>query len=52
MNTAYQFNPGLDLTFERIVDVPKEFNWRAWARRSINWLRLPRKYKGKCKGKM
>jgi hypothetical protein len=29
MNTAYQFNPGLDLTFERIVDVPKEFIWRA-----------------------
>ena len=24
------FNPKLDLTFERIVDVPKELVWRAW----------------------
>jgi uncharacterized protein YndB with AHSA1/START domain len=32
MNTAntYQFNPKLDLTFERVVDVPKELVWRAW----------------------
>lgn len=30
MNTVYQFNPKLDLTFERIVDVPKELVWKAW----------------------
>ena len=28
--TYSQFNPKLDLTFERIVDVPKELVWRAW----------------------
>jgi uncharacterized protein YndB with AHSA1/START domain len=25
-----QFNPELDLTFERIVDVPRELVWEAW----------------------
>ena len=30
MNTAYQFNPRLDLSFERIVDVPKELVRKAW----------------------
>lgn len=30
MTTPYQFNPQLDLTFERIVDVPAELIWRAW----------------------
>ncbi|MGB8076487.1 MAG: SRPBCC domain-containing protein, partial [Gallionella sp.] len=30
MKSAYQPDSGLDLTFERIVDVPKEFIWRAW----------------------
>lgn len=30
MNAPYQFNPGLDLTFERIVEVPKELLWRGW----------------------
>lgn len=30
MNTAYQPDTRLDLTFERIVDVPKELVWRAW----------------------
>ncbi len=30
MNTVYHFNPKLDLTFERIVDVPKELVWQAW----------------------
>ena len=28
--TSKDFNPELDLTFERIVDVPKELVWRAW----------------------
>ena len=28
--THSPFNPKLDLTFERIVDVPKELVWRAW----------------------
>ena len=28
--TYNQFNPQLDLTFERIIDVPKELVWRAW----------------------
>ena len=32
MNSVYQFDPKLDLTFERIVDVPKEFIWRAWTK--------------------
>lgn len=27
---AYIFNPQLDLTFERIVDVPRELIWKAW----------------------
>lgn len=30
MNSAYQLNPKLDLTFERIVDVPRALIWRAW----------------------
>lgn len=30
MNATYQFNPRLDLTFERIVEVPKELLWRGW----------------------
>lgn len=30
MNTVYQFNSKLDLTFERIVDVPRELVWKAW----------------------
>ena len=30
MNTVYRFDPRLDLSFERIVDVPREFIWRAW----------------------
>jgi uncharacterized protein YndB with AHSA1/START domain len=30
MTEIYHFNPKLDLTFERIVDVPKELVWRAW----------------------
>lgn len=30
MKAAYQFNSRLDLTFERVVDVPKELVWRAW----------------------
>lgn len=30
MNNTYQPDSRLDLTFERIVDVPKEFIWRAW----------------------
>jgi uncharacterized protein YndB with AHSA1/START domain len=29
-STSYEFNPTLDLTFERIVDVPKELVWKAW----------------------
>lgn len=32
MKSTYQPDPRLDLTFERIVDVPKEFIWRAWTR--------------------
>ena len=28
--TQYQFNPDLDLVFERIVDVPPEMIWAAW----------------------
>jgi uncharacterized protein YndB with AHSA1/START domain len=27
---SYQFNPQLDLTFTRNIDVPKEMVWRAW----------------------
>jgi uncharacterized protein YndB with AHSA1/START domain len=30
MNSIAEFNPKLDLTFERIVDVPPELIWRAW----------------------
>lgn len=30
MNPTYQPNSKLDLSFERIVDVPKELVWRAW----------------------
>ncbi|MHB1249647.1 MAG: SRPBCC family protein [Polaromonas sp.] len=30
MKAADQFNSRLDLTFERVVDVPKELVWRAW----------------------
>lgn len=30
MNATIPFNPKLDLTFERIVDVPRELIWRAW----------------------
>ncbi|MEQ1813362.1 MAG: SRPBCC family protein [Candidatus Nitrotoga sp.] len=30
MNLPYQPNAKLDLSFERIVDVPKELVWRAW----------------------
>ena len=29
MNPAYLSNPKLDLSFERIVDVPKELIWKA-----------------------
>lgn len=32
MNSTYQPDSRLDLTFERIVDVPKEFIWRAWTK--------------------
>ncbi len=30
MNSTYRPDSRLDLPFERIVDVPKEFIWRAW----------------------
>jgi len=30
MNSTSQLNPKLDLSFERIVDVPKELVWKAW----------------------
>lgn len=30
MNSTYQANPALDLTFSRIVDVPRSLVWRAW----------------------
>ena len=30
MKATYQFNPRLDLTFDRIVDVPEELLWRGW----------------------
>ena len=30
MNPAYQPNAKLDLSFERIVDVPRELIWKAW----------------------
>ncbi len=30
MHTSKIFNPELDLSFERIVDVPKELVWKAW----------------------
>lgn len=30
MHPTYQPNSKLDLSFERIVDVPKELVWRAW----------------------
>jgi uncharacterized protein YndB with AHSA1/START domain len=30
MNTTYPLDPKLDLSFERIVDVPKDLIWRAW----------------------
>jgi uncharacterized protein YndB with AHSA1/START domain len=29
-SNVYPLNPKLDLTFERIVDVPKELVWKAW----------------------
>jgi uncharacterized protein YndB with AHSA1/START domain len=25
-----KFDPKLDLTFERVVDVPRELVWRSW----------------------
>lgn len=30
MSSTAEFNPKLDLTFERIVAVPRELIWRAW----------------------
>jgi uncharacterized protein YndB with AHSA1/START domain len=30
MPSIHSFNPSLDLTFERVIDVPKELVWRAW----------------------
>lgn len=30
MNSTYQSNSKLDLTFERVVDVPIELVWKAW----------------------
>lgn len=30
MNPSYQSDAKLDLSFERIVDVPKELIWKAW----------------------
>jgi uncharacterized protein YndB with AHSA1/START domain len=30
MNATYRLDPKLDLSFERIVDVPKELIWKAW----------------------
>ncbi len=30
MNSTYQLDSRLDLSFTRIVDVPKELVWRAW----------------------
>jgi len=30
MNSVYRPDPRLDLSFERIVDVPKELVWKAW----------------------
>jgi uncharacterized protein YndB with AHSA1/START domain len=30
MNPTSRLDPNLDLTFERIVDVPKELIWKAW----------------------
>lgn len=30
MKNSYQPDPKLDLSFERIVDVPKELIWKAW----------------------
>ncbi|MGC2048611.1 MAG: SRPBCC family protein [Gallionella sp.] len=30
MNLSEAFNPELDLSFERIVDVPRELVWKAW----------------------
>ena len=30
MNSTYQPNPRLNLSFERIVDVPKVLLWRSW----------------------
>jgi uncharacterized protein YndB with AHSA1/START domain len=30
MNFTYRHDPKLDLSFERIVDVPKELIWKAW----------------------
>lgn len=30
MKPTYQFNPKLDLTFTRVVDVPRALVWRAW----------------------
>lgn len=29
-SNQYQPNPELDLTFERVVDVPRELVWQAW----------------------
>jgi uncharacterized protein YndB with AHSA1/START domain len=30
MNSTYQADSKLDLSFERVVDVPRELVWRAW----------------------
>ncbi len=30
MNSTYRPDPKLDLSFERIVDVPRELVWKAW----------------------
>jgi uncharacterized protein YndB with AHSA1/START domain len=30
MNSTYQPNPKLNLSFERVVDAPRELIWRAW----------------------
>ena len=29
-SNQYQPNPQLDLTFERVIDVPRELVWQAW----------------------
>jgi len=30
MKSSNPFNPNLDLTFERVIEVPRELVWRAW----------------------